>query len=48
MKALLVFYDSQSMTEDAVDRYFGKCRYGEYIFADMASNEYNFGKFIKT
>ena len=48
LETFFVLSDSQTMTEDAIVRYLSKCQYGEYVYADMANNEFNFGKFIQT
>ena len=36
------------MTTEAIERYFGKCRYGEYIFGELKSgtHAYLFGRFV--
>lgn len=36
------------MTDEAVDRYLAKCRFGEYIYAELKHNTYLFGIFILT
>ena len=36
------------MTDEAIERYFGKCRFGEFIYAELKNDQhaYLFGRFV--